>query len=209
MPTYGVKDKATYRPTHTYRAGNGEKMEDHKIVDLYWARSESAIKETSIKYGRMLNGISYSLLSSSEDAEECVNDTYLEAWQRMPDDRPSYLGAYLAKIIRCLSIDRFRASHRQKRGDAAELTDELCQCIPDGMTPNEEYENGRIAKVINNFLFELDEEKRRMFVRRYFYSESVSDVAKAMGIGVPKVKTTLHRLRNQLREYLEKEGIGI
>ena len=94
-------------------------MEDYQIVDLYWARSEDAIGETSRKYGTMLNRISYSLLSSSEDAEECVNDTYLEAWNRMPEDRPTYLGAYLARIIRCLSVDRFRASHRQKRGGIA------------------------------------------------------------------------------------------
>lgn len=184
-------------------------MEDHKIVDLYWQRSEYAIKETSTKYGRMLDGISYSLLSSREDAEECVNDTYLEAWNKMPDDRPAYLGAYLSRIVRCISIDRFRASHRQKRGEAVGLTDELADCIPSGMTPEEEYENGRIAKVINKFLFELDEEKRRIFVRRYFYSDSVSDIADRLHIGQSKVKTTLHRLRNELREYLEGEGIFV
>ena len=184
-------------------------MEDYQIVDLYWERSERAVKETSDKYGKMLNGISYSLLSSSEDAEECVNDTYLQAWQRMPNDRPSFLGAYLARIIRCLSIDRFRAIHRQKRGEAASLTDELCECIPSGTTPNEEYENGRIASVINAFLGELDEEKRRIFVRRYFYSDSVADIAEQLHIGQSKVKTTLHRLRSELREYLEGEGIFV
>ena len=184
-------------------------MEDYQIVDLYWERSERAIKETSVKYGRMLNGISYSLLSSSEDAEECVNDTYLAAWQKMPDDRPSYLGAYLARIIRCLSIDRFRAAHRQKRGEVSALTDELCQCIPDGISPEEEYENTRIAEIINRFLYGLDEEKRFMFVRRYFYSDSISDISKKMRVSTPKVKTTLFRLRADLKEYLEKEGIGV
>ncbi len=184
-------------------------MEDRQIVDLYWERSENAIKESSQKYGKMLNGISYSLLSSSEDAEECVSDTYLEAWQRMPEDRPAYLGAYLARIVRCLSIDRFRTSHRQKRGEATSLTDELYECLSSSMTPNEEYENGRIAKVINKFLFELDEEKRRIFVRRYFYSDSISSISARLGVSIPKVKTTLHRLRSELREYLEKEGICI
>lgn len=184
-------------------------MEDYRIVDLYWERSERAISETSKKYGKMLNGISYSLLSSKEDAEECVNDTYLEAWQKMPTDRPGYLGAYLAKIIRCISIDRFRAAHRQKRGTVEELTDELMQCIPSGMTPAEEMENKRISEVINKFLYELDEEKRRIFVRRYFYSDSVSSISDKMKISVPKVKTTLHRLRNELRERLEKEGISV
>lgn len=189
--------------------GETEDMEDYQIVDLYWERSENAIKETSNKYGRMLNGISYSLLSSAEDAEECVNDTYLAAWQKMPSDRPAYLGSYLAKIIRCLSIDRFRASHRQKRGTAASLTDELCECVPSGMTPIEEHENGRIADIINRFLFDLDEEKRRIFVRRYFYSDSVSDISRQFKISEAKVKTTLFRLRAQLRELLEKEDISI
>ena len=184
-------------------------MEDHRIVDLYWERSESALSETSNKYGKMLNGISYSLLSSKEDAEECVNDTYLEAWQKMPTDRPSYLGAYLAKIVRFISIDRFRAAHRQKRGRAVELTDELCECIPSGMTPSEELENHRIAALINDFLSDLDEEKRMIFVRRYFYSDGISDISDKMSISVPKVKTTLHRLRTELREYLEKEGVSI
>ena len=184
-------------------------MEDHQIVDLYWQRSENAISETKKKYEKMLSGISYSLLSSHEDAEECVSDTYLEAWQRMPNDRPSYLGAYLSRIIRCISIDRFRASHREKRGEADSLTDELSQCIPSGMTPAEEYENGRIAKVINSFLYGLDEEKRRIFVRRYFYSDSISDIAARMRMSVPSVKTTLHRLRASLKDFLEKEGIFV
>ena len=127
----------------------------------------------------------------------------------MPEDRPAYLGAYLSRIVRCISIDRFRASHRQKRGEAESLTDELADCIPSGMTPQEEYENKRIARVINKFLFELDEEKRRMFVRRYYYSDSVTDIADRLRISVPKVKTTLHRLRGELREYLEEEGIFI
>ena len=184
-------------------------MEDYQIVDLYWQRSENAISETKKKYERMLSGISYSLLSSHEDAEECVSDTYLTAWQRMPDDRPAYLGAYLSRIIRCISIDRFRASHREKRGEAEELTDELAQCIPAGMTPAEEYENGRIAKVINAYLYGLDEEKRRIFVRRYFYSDSVENIATRMKIGTSKVKTTLYRLRGELKRCLEEEGISL
>ena len=184
-------------------------MEDYKIVDLYWQRSESAVAETATKYGKMLEGISYSLLSSREDAEECVNDTYLKAWDSMPEDRPAYLGAYLSRIVRCISIDRFRAAHRQKRGEAASLTEELEDCIPCGMTPHEEYENRRISREINKFLSDLDEEKRRMFVRRYFYSDSVSDISHRLGVSVPKVKTTLHRVRAELREYLEKEGIFV
>ena len=184
-------------------------MEDYQIVDLYWQRSERAISETKKKYERMLSGISYSLLASREDTEECVSDTYLEAWQRMPDDRPAYLGAYLSRIIRCISIDKFRAAHREKRGEAESLTDELARCIPAGMTPDEEYENGRIAMVINAYLYGLDEEKWRIFVRRYYYSDGISDIAARMGMSISAVKTTLHRLRAGLKEFLEKEGIFV
>ena len=184
-------------------------MEDYQIVDLYWQRSEHAIGQTQQKYGAMLHRVSYSLLSSREDAEECVNDTYLEAWNRMPEDRPSYLGAYLAKIIRCLSISRFRGAHRQKRGGAGVATVELTDCIPDSWNADADYENGRLEQVLNRFLSELDEEKRRIFVRRYFYSDSIEDIAARMGLGNSKVKTTLFRLRAQLREILEQEGIPL
>ncbi len=184
-------------------------MEDYQIVDLYWERSEQAIDSTARKYGAMLGGISYSLLSSLEDAEECVNDTYLEAWNRMPEDRPAYLGAYLAKIVRCLSIDRFRSAHRQKRGGIDNLTAELCECIPDTADPQREYENGMLRDSLNRFLSELSEEKRRIFIRRYFYSDDVADIARSMGLGVSKVKTTLFRLRAQLKEHLEREGLPL
>ena len=184
-------------------------MEDYQIVDLYWARSEHAIRETDEKYGRLLQSISYSLLSSREDAEECVNDTYMEAWQRMPEDRPIYLGAYLSKIIRCLSVDRFRATHRQKRGGMGQILEELTECIPGGESPQEAYENRELARVINGFLEDLDEEKRRMFVRRYFYSDSVEAIANRLKVSVSKVKTTLFRLRGELKRRLEEEGISL
>ena len=184
-------------------------MEDYQIVDLYWARSEHAIRETDEKYGRLLQSISYSLLSSREDAEECVNDTYMEAWQRMPEDRPIYLGAYLSKIIRCLSVDRFRATHRQKRGGMGQILEELTECIPGGESPQEAYENRELARVINGFLEELDEEKRRMFVRRYFYSDSVEAIANRLKVSVSKVKTMLFRLRGALKRRLEEEGISL
>ena len=184
-------------------------MEDYQIVDLYWARSEHAIRETDEKYGRLLQSISYSLLSSREDAEECVNDTYMEAWQRMPEDRPIYLGAYLSKIIRCLSVDRFRATHRQKRGGMGQILEELTECIPGGESPQEAYENRELARVINGFLEDLDEEKRRMFVRRYFYSDSVEAIANRLKVSASKVKTTLFRLRGELKRRLEEEGISL
>ena len=117
-------------------------MEDYQIVDLYWARKEKAIAETEKKYGKMLHSLSYSLLSSHEDAEECVNDTYLGAWNTMPDARPMYLGSFLSKITRRLSIDRWRREHRAKRGGVAAVVEELSECIPDDNTPAAEYQRG-------------------------------------------------------------------
>lgn len=182
-------------------------MEDHQIVDLYWSRSESAISETDRKYGRMLNSISISLLSSREDAEECLNDTYVAAWNAMPSDRPSYLGAYLSKIIRRISISRFRSSHAQKRGGAGELVDELSECIPAESDVVADYENGRLASALDRFLLSLDEKKRAVFVRRYFYSQSVEQISLEMRIKSGSVKSILSRAREALRTMLEEEKL--
>lgn len=182
-------------------------MEDFKIVDLYWERSERAISETKTKYEKMLSGISYSLLKSAEDTEECLNDTYLSAWNQMPTDRPVYLGAYLSKIIRALSIDRFRSRHSKRRGGFEELCVELDECIPDSVSIEAQYENGRLAETINRFLGDLSEERRVIFIRRYFYSDSVEQIAERTGCSSSKVKTSLHRMREELRRVLEKEGM--
>ena len=182
-------------------------MEDFKIVDLYWKRSENAIIQTKLKYEKMLQRISYSLLGSNEDAEECVDDTYIAAWNQMPDDRPIYLGAYLSKIIRALSISRFRSQHRKKRGGFDELCDELDDCIPDNCSIEEQYQNGRLAELINRFLEDLPEEKRVIFIRRYFYSDPIEQIADRMHISTNKVKVSLHRMREELRRILEKEAM--
>ena len=178
-------------------------MEDYQIVDLYWDRKEKAITETDKKYGKMLRSLSYSLLSSREDAEECVNDTYLGAWNTMPDARPMYLGPFLSKITRRISIDRWRHEHRGKRGGVNGIVEELTECIPDADTPETEYQRGLLRGELNEFLRSLTEEKRAMFVRRYFYAQQVGVIAKEMGIGETKVKVTLHRLREQLKQRLE------
>ena len=184
-------------------------MEDYKIVDLYWARSEQAITQTDNKYGRMLMGISLGLVSVSQDAEECLNDTYLAAWNSMPSERPIYLGAFLSKIIRRLSIDRFRASHSQKRGGADELIVELSECIPSSDDVQASYDNKLLAEAINRFLFSLDELKRNVFIRRYFYSDPIDVIAKGMEISEGKAKTVLFRTRNALRNFLLEEGISL
>ncbi len=184
-------------------------MEDCKIVDLYWARSELAIEHTDQKYGRMLMGISVSLVPTTQDAEECVSDTYLAAWNSMPDERPQYLGAFLSKIVRRISIDKYRSSKSQKRGGTDIFIDELTECIPSDVDLQSEYDNRQIAEALNRFLLSLDKEKRQIFVRRYFYSDSLIDIARNMGVGEGKVKTVLFRVRAALREFLEKEGIAL
>ena len=182
-------------------------MEDFKIVDLYWARNEQGIVESDRKYGRILHALAFSLLSSHEDAEECVNDTYLDAWNAMPTARPTYLGAFLSKITRRISVDRFRAAHREKRGGMGTFLEELSECIPSPDTVVAEYENERLREALDRFLARLDTEKRVMFVRRYFYTQSVSDIAAALHLGESKVKVTLYRLRLELRKELEEQEL--
>ncbi len=184
-------------------------MEDNQIVDLYWARNERAITETQQKYGKLLFSLSYSVLSSREDAEECVNDTYLDAWGAMPTARPACLGAFLSKIARRISIDRFRTMHREKRGGfgVAMALDELSECIAASGGVEEEYENRRLAEALNRFLYTLPTERRVMFLRRYFYSQPVSTIAADMRLGESKVKVTLHRTREALRKFLEGEDL--
>ena len=199
----------TYR-VKTRKRNGGINLEDFAIVDLYWARNERAIIESDAKYGRMLFSLSYSLTSSNEDTEECVSDTYLAAWNNMPEDRPDYLGAYLSKIVRRLSINRFRAEHRQKRGGGAErLIDELGECIPDTWDVTADFENGRLRSVLNSFIGSLSEQKRNVFILRYFCSKSVSDIAYQMGFTEGKVKTILHRTRLELKQLLEEEALPI
>lgn len=180
-------------------------MEDHKIVDLYWARNEQGIAESDRKYGKILRSLSFSLLSSHEDAEECVNDTYLDAWNAMPTARPTYLGAFLSKITRRISIDRFRADHRQKRGGMGVILEELSDCIPSPDTVERDYESKRLTRTLEAFLAKQETEKRVMFVRRYFYSQSVGEIALALKVTESKVKVTLYRLREALRQELEEQ----
>ena len=184
-------------------------MEDREIVDLYWARQERAIEETDRKYQKMLKGISSALVPTLQDAEECVSDTYLAAWNSMPTNRPVYLGAYLSKIIRRMSTDKFRASHAEKRGGMLSQVEELTECIPSGYDLENQFFARQLAQLLDAFLLSLDAQKRYIFVRRYYYADSLADIANNLGIREGKVKTVLHRTRNALRIYLEKGGFAV
>lgn len=180
-------------------------MEDCLIVDLYWARDERAISETQLKYGRMLQSLSETIVNSHEDAQECVNDSYLAAWNSMPENRPDYLGGYMAKITRNISLDmRERKNAQKRRGDMLSF-DELEDCIPDGDDVAVWFDNMRIKSILDDFLAKLDTEKRVIFVRRYFYNDRTQDIAKKLGMSDGKIRTILTRLREKLKKRLEDE----
>ncbi|MBQ7700122.1 MAG: sigma-70 family RNA polymerase sigma factor [Clostridia bacterium] len=182
-------------------------MQDKQIVDLYWARSEDAIRQTEIKYGKMLYSVSYSLTSSSRDSEECVNDTYLQAWKRMPTDRPDMLGAYLAKITRALSVDRVRRETAEKRGGAGAVTEELSELIPSDFSMDEHIDNEALKQALDGFIKSLDKQKRVVFVKRYFFCLDIETICAQTGLGKSAVKTMLMRMREKLGNKLREEGL--
>ncbi len=183
-------------------------MEDNRIVDLYWQRNESAINETATKYGKYLHSISFHILSNDEDAEECVNDTYNDAWQSMPPHRPSILSTFLGKITRRISIDLWRKHSADKRGggEVALALDELDECVSGNSNVENEIERQELQQKFNAFLMGLPRLERQVFMCRYWYMDSVSDIAKQFDYSESKVKSMLYRTRNKLRTMLEKEG---
>lgn len=184
-------------------------MEDEKIIELFWNRSESAISETAQKYGNYCYSIAYNILTNSEDAEESVSDTYMAAWKAMPPRRPSILATFLGKITRHLSIDRWRSRNRYKRGggEIVLALEELEDCIADSQTVEMALERKQLAVVFNRFLDSLPEMERRVFLCRYWYLDPIADIAGYYGFSVSKVTSMLHRTRKKLRTTLEKEGL--
>ena len=186
-------------------------MEDEKIVDLYWQRSESAIRETEIKYDRYLTKIAYNILADAEDSRESVNDTYLAAWNSMPPHRPGVLSTYLGKLTRRISIDCFRRRTRQKRGGSEyELSlSELGDCVSGGNSTEEIVNVRLLADAIGIFLRLQSEEARNAFIGRYYYLDSLKEVAAYCGMTESKCKTLLFRTRVALKEYLREEGFDV
>lgn len=185
-------------------------MEDGKIIDLYWARSQQAIAESEKKYGLYCHTIAQRILERREDAEECVNDTWHAAWNQMPPDRPQALGAFLGRITRNLSISRWRRDHARKRYDGMEvLLSELEDCVPAPGTVEEAVERRRLARAVSRWLDGLEDGDRWLFIRRYWYGDAVKELAAARGMGANALSQRLLRLRKDLRAFLEAEGVDL
>ena len=184
-------------------------MQDAQIIDLYWSRNERAITESQRSYGSYCHNIAFHILYDREDADECVNDTWLKAWNAMPPKRPGRLGLFLGTITRNLSLDRWKGKHAMKRGNGNILLalDELAECVPDRHSTEDAVEAAELERLLNEFLHTLPERDCNVFLRRYWYVEEYSDIAARYGMKLNTVKTILFRTRARLKEFLEKEGI--
>ncbi len=185
-------------------------MEDNIIIDLYWERSEDAISETAAKYGGYCFSIAYNILSNKEDSEESVNDTYLAAWNTMPPRRPQILAAFLGKMTRYISLDRWKNRTAAKRGggEVPLLLDELEECVTGTGSVEEEYLRKELVRNINRFLEGLPETDRKVFMCRYWYMDTIEDIAERFGFTESKVTSMLHRTRGKLKKLLVKEGLA-
>lgn len=186
-------------------------MKDEEIVALYWDRNEDAIRQTQQKYGAYLSKIAYNILSDFEDSKECVNDTYLKAWNSMPDHRPGVLSTYLGKIVRQRAIDEFRKKNSVKRyaSEYALSLEELGDSFAGGTTPEQAFDAKKLDEAINCFLRTLSDEARNTFIGRYYYFDSLKDVAAYCGMSEVRAKSMLYRTRQSLKAYLIKEGFDL
>lgn len=184
-------------------------MDDKQIVELFNERSEDAITKTSEKYGSFCYYIAEHILHDRQDSEECVNDTWLKAWDTIPPQAPNKLSAYLGKITRNLALSRYRYNNRKKRGEGinAEVLEELAECIASKDNTETAVEEQQLVDVLNGFLRELPEERRKMFLQRYWYMNSIKEIAAEWSVSESKVKMTLLRVRGELKLRLESEGI--
>ena len=183
-------------------------MEDREIIELYWQRSQEAIGQTDSKYGGMCRGISYNILASHEDSEECVSDTYLALWHRLPPERPGYFRSYIAAIVRNLSLKCLRSRRSIKRGggEAVLALEELDQCLASECSVEKLYEYKELTAAIENFLRSLSPADRDIFVCRYWLFLPTAETAKGLSLSKSRVNTSLFRTRQKLAEYLRKEG---
>ena len=184
-------------------------MEDTYILDLYFARNEEAIRQTDAVYGRKLYRLADRILQDALDSEEAVSDTYMKAWETIPPQRPDFFYAYLAKICRFFALGKLDWKMAAKRrAEVVSLTEEMALCIPD-RRKEAEVTAQELGRAMNAFLAELPQESRLIFLRRYWFCDTIAEIAERYGISQSKVKMRLHRTRTQLANYLNKEGIGV
>ena len=186
-------------------------MDDAKIVQLYWDRDPSAVDQTAMKYGNYCHAIAKNILGNYDDADECVNDTYMAAWRSMPPHRPSVLSTFLGKITRNLSFNRYKQIRAEKRGggELPVVLDELAECVSGEDNLEQTMEYNELVETINLFLASLSSEQRIMFVRRYWYTDSIAEIAKQFGMRENTVTKNLQRSRARLRQYLWERGYEI
>lgn len=184
-------------------------MEDQQIIDLYFDRNEQAITETDVKYGKLCHSIAYNILSNREDSEECVNDTYIGVWNAIPPTRPDNLMAFVCRIARNLSLKRLEYLKREKRSaDVILSLDELSAVLPDERyAPDVSDED--VGRLISQFLRTQKEDVRNVFIRKYYFFDSVKEIAERYSFTESKVKNMLFFTRNKLKDYLIKEGVEI
>lgn len=185
-------------------------MEDEKIINLYFERKENAIFETALKYGVLIRGISYNILHDYADSEECENDTYHITWKKIPPERPCFLAAFLGRIARNVSFDKYHYNKAAKRNTAFDIAlSEIENCIASKTSVETEAEIKMFAESVSDFLRGISFTKRVVFIRRYWYCDSIEKIAADYGFSESKVKSMLMRIRNKLRKYLERNGIAL
>lgn len=185
-------------------------MDDNRIIELFFERSEQAVTELSAKYGRVCMSVAANVLNDRCDAEECVNDALYAVWNTIPPKKPDSLIAYVCRIARNLSVNRFKRNSAQKRGGARDLCiSELDECLPSGDAAEERFETKELSRLIDEYLDGLDRTNRMLFVRRYWYMDSFEKLAKTAGLSAGAVRTRLTRMRGALREFLESRGVDV
>ena len=185
-------------------------MDDQSIIELFSQRDENAIRETETKYGAYCLSIAYGILQNHEDAEECVNDTWMSAWNRIPTVKPDSLKAFLGKIVRDIALSRFRANHAQKRYNGMEvMLDELEECIPSDFNVQRQLEQKELDDLINKWLESLHREDRVLFIKRYYYGETVKSLARVQACTENQMAQRMLKLRNNLKSFLTSKGVSI
>ena len=185
-------------------------MDDSRIIELFFERSEQAIDELSQKYGRVFSKLAFGILNNEYDVEECLDDAYLAVWNTIPPQNPERLLSFVCRIVRNLAIKRRQADTAQKRnGEYDVALDEIADCFPSSSTVEDEIDSREIARAVDRFLETLDRESRVMFVRRYWYSASIDELAEQFKMSRHNVSVRLSRIRGRLKKYLKKEGVSL